>query len=632
MGIVRRILLVAACAALAAAWGCGSGEPPLPGAAGLGPDLSRAWAENAAGFDFLPPLHSAKQTSGFNAAAKPVIEIWTGTEAAKGELLKRFEAADITVETDHFHVNWDTNAAAGGLPDGATNCVIEAYWEEANGWDLLGFVDCAIDKSQGKGKKTTDPNYTFALHDGRTLPIKFVIDNTVPAPTPLTITSVTPDNGLPGDEVPVTIAGTGFKPGTEVSLSDTGVTVRDVVVVSTTSITATFALAEDAALGPRDVAVATGHGCTATKAGAFTVMGRPGLAHAPWPKFHQDAYNTGQAKGAPHAPITNTVRWERQIGNTGVGAPVIGPDGTVYIGDESHQFHALDPATGVPKWAFQETSRIGASGAVAGNGTVYVAAFSGKIHALDVATGTPKWSKQVAGGLIHNGLALDEAGVLYFGAHDGKVYAFDTVTQSTKWSYQTGGIIDNSAAALGADGTVYIGSWDGKLYALDGATGALRWRFTTGGWVDVAPVVGPDGTVYFGSRDGRLYAVDGASGSERWRFQTGGAIDHSGPALSPGGVVYCGSDDRRLYAVNAATGAPLWHYQAPDLMVSHPAIGADGTIYVACRGATLFALNPTTGQPRWTWQNDYLGMTSVAIGADGTLYFASGMGKVRAMR
>ncbi len=75
-----------------------------------------------------------------------------------------------------------------------------------------------------------------------------------------TLTSVSPNNGLPGETVAVTLTGTNFIVGaTTVNVGGGGVTVNDVVVGSSTSLTASFVL-DSTAAGPRVVTVTTAGG------------------------------------------------------------------------------------------------------------------------------------------------------------------------------------------------------------------------------------------------------------------------------------------------------------------------------------------------------------------------------------
>ena len=88
---------------------------------------------------------------------------------------------------------------------------------------------------------------------------------------PVTVSSVTPNQGAPGASVPVTIAGSGFAAGAAVSVSGSGVTVSNITVGSGTQITATFVIAAGAALGPRDVTVTNSSVPGVTLSGGFTI-------------------------------------------------------------------------------------------------------------------------------------------------------------------------------------------------------------------------------------------------------------------------------------------------------------------------------------------------------------------------
>jgi len=82
-----------------------------------------------------------------------------------------------------------------------------------------------------------------------------------PGPTPApTLTSVSPNQGLRGTAVAVTLTGTNFVAGgTTVNVGGGGVTVTNVTVTSATSLTANFVLDLTAA-GPRTVTVTTSGG------------------------------------------------------------------------------------------------------------------------------------------------------------------------------------------------------------------------------------------------------------------------------------------------------------------------------------------------------------------------------------
>ena len=94
--------------------------------------------------------------------------------------------------------------------------------------------------------------------------------NPPPGPGTPTLTSVAPNQGLQGATVAVTLTGTNFVAGaTTVNVSGGGVTVTNVVVGSSTSLTANFVLDPAAVVGPRTVTVTTAGGTSGPQ--GFTV-------------------------------------------------------------------------------------------------------------------------------------------------------------------------------------------------------------------------------------------------------------------------------------------------------------------------------------------------------------------------
>ena len=94
--------------------------------------------------------------------------------------------------------------------------------------------------------------------------------NLPPGPGTPTLTSVSPNQGIRGTTVAVTLTGTNFVVGaTTVTVAGGGVTVTNVVVGSSTSLTANFVLDPAAAVGPRTVTVTTAGGTSAPQ--GFTI-------------------------------------------------------------------------------------------------------------------------------------------------------------------------------------------------------------------------------------------------------------------------------------------------------------------------------------------------------------------------
>jgi hypothetical protein len=74
---------------------------------------------------------------------------------------------------------------------------------------------------------------------------------------PPSLTSITPNTGVQGTSVNVTLTGTGLTGVTSISVSGTGVTASGLTVLNSTTVTATFTIAPTASLGARNVILTT---------------------------------------------------------------------------------------------------------------------------------------------------------------------------------------------------------------------------------------------------------------------------------------------------------------------------------------------------------------------------------------
>src|SRR5262249_43385051 len=104
--------------------------------------------------------------------------------------------------------------------------------------------------------------------------VPFTVTSTAP-----TLASIVPNSGVQGTAVPVTLTGTNFAVGaTAVTLCRTGVTLTSVVVSNSTSLTASFIIDPNAALGALGVTVSTAIGTSGSQ--TFTVLPPPAPALA----------------------------------------------------------------------------------------------------------------------------------------------------------------------------------------------------------------------------------------------------------------------------------------------------------------------------------------------------------------
>ena len=69
-------------------------------------------------------------------------------------------------------------------------------------------------------------------------------------------------------------------------------------------------------------------------------------AGSPWPKFRAGAAQDGASPIGVRAHATGGALWSFRTGKGIFSSPVVGADGTVFIGSADRTFYALDPASG----------------------------------------------------------------------------------------------------------------------------------------------------------------------------------------------------------------------------------------------------------------------------------------------
>jgi outer membrane protein assembly factor BamB len=356
--------------------------------------------------------------------------------------------------------------------------------------------------------------------------------------------------------------------------------------------------------------------------GATAAAGRGALdASSPWPEMRHDPRNTGRS------PVVGRYRgdrpWMFQTGRGVFATPVIGGDGTVYVGSGDQYFYAIDPA-GRRRWRLRTGGLIDAAAALSAydrrtrtTPLTFGSADDRLYHVTTPRMGRPRilWRfkasvRPVLGQQVdwwEGNVAVGPGGVLYAGNTGGTAYAIRP-NGIPLWTFTAGNSLWTTPA-FAPDGSTFWGSLDLNVYRLS-ATGKRSWRTFVPGYVVSSPAIGSDGTVYVGSFDSRLYALDPSTGSIRWSFRTTDHI-YGSPALGQDraghtDAIYITSADGSLYALTPG-GRLRWRYDTGEPVRSSPAIGrAAGrghhdVVYVGSSNGKLYAIDAATGRRRWSY-------------------------------
>jgi outer membrane protein assembly factor BamB len=392
---------------------------------------------------------------------------------------------------------------------------------------------------------------------------------------------------------------------------------------------------------PTPTATATVTTTATTTATATTTPG-------PWPMFQHDPRHTGRSPHSAPARVGQLWAYDTGVGPM-TGSPIVGPDGTVYIGGGGY-LHAFS-AGGEALWRLPIGNSFGTV-LQAADGTLYATGLAGSTNLVyQIAQdGTILARFSAVGSLISPlALALADDGTVYFGIGNaqgtgGVLYAL-TPNQATgvmdqRWRLTTGFLAGSQPAVDPLTGNIYVGTYDvgGTLLAISPA-GALLGRTETLGYINSSPSIDTDGTIYVGSGTG-LYALN-TNGLVRWVYRTGVPINYSSPAIDVDGTVYVGAGDS-LLAIDRL-GRLRWQQSClPGGRVnSSAAISAEGLLYyqaILPGGVPSAALCATdaSGTIRWAHQTQYNGengpqVGSPAIGADDVVYVGSPNGVLFAL-
>ena len=368
-------------------------------------------------------------------------------------------------------------------------------------------------------------------------------------------------------------------------------------------------------------------------------FGVPLAADSPWPKFRRDAEQRGAAPftGARGGPM-----WSFPTGKGIFSSPVVGGDGTIYVGSADRSFYALNP-DGTQRWRFETGEIIDSAGLLDDQGRVYFGSGDGRLYALDAATGAQRWTfaaddPSVNGAFINwfeGNVAIGPDGRLFAPNDNFFVYGLDREAGTADWRFKVADQTWSLPAVDVANNRIFFGNNNlipllgSNAFGVSAADGRELWAGSSVGSVAASPLITSDGLVVMGGFDGIVRAYEAATGAVRWSF---GTRDHvyASPAQLPDGTLVQPSADGTIYGLDPADGAVRWAFDTQEPIRSSPAVDGEGTIYVGSGEGRLFVLD---AQGRFQWslrliegdRNDL--NASPALGEE-ALYIAGESGEI----
>ena len=351
------------------------------------------------------------------------------------------------------------------------------------------------------------------------------------------------------------------------------------------------------------------------------------LANTPWPMFMHDVQHTGQSP--LNGPQKNTLYWQYKTSSEIVAPPVLGTDGTIYVGDTNGKFHAINQ-DGTKKWTYATGEGISAAAAIDTNGVIYVGSNDGYLYAFK-NDGSLKWKYKTLGSIISSPVINAQDGAIYFGSEDKNLYALDTTGQ-LKWK---AGLDEEiwSSPALDANNILYVGTLGGSIYAVNTTDGTQKWTSGIDDFMEGSPAIDEkNGTIIIGFGNGEIRVLNKNDGSLKWKYTTEDVVS-STPAIdtaTDANAVYVGSEDGNLYSLNRTTGLLHWKYTTGEVITSSPAIDKNGNIYFGSADKKIYSVNKN-GALQWTYTTQDEVNSSPAIGSSGLLYIGSSDGYLYAI-
>ena len=359
---------------------------------------------------------------------------------------------------------------------------------------------------------------------------------------------------------------------------------------------------------------------------ALILLSFPALADTQgWTQFRGGPLQQGVAEALP-AELAPAWTFEIADGveaTAAISVPGTG-DGAAYVAGLDGTLYALALDTGQVKWKYETGEEIKSS-PLAAAGSVYFGDELGRFHAVDAASGEPRWTVE-ADSSITGAANLGPSGCLVFGSYDNFIYCVEPEDGTVRWKVETEGYVHGTPALAG--GQAISSGCDGYLRLVDVESGEETGAVGLGGYVAASPAV-RDGRIYVGTFEARVLALDLESKKIVWKYED---PEHRFPFYSSAAVtaerVIVGGRDKRVHALDPKTGEAVWTHASKARVDASPVVSGD-RVFVADQNGELTALALADGKVLWSFDTGDSFAASPAIGG-GRLVISTQSGVVYA--
>lgn len=283
--------------------------------------------------------------------------------------------------------------------------------------------------------------------------------------------------------------------------------------------------------------------------------------------------------------------WKVRLGSAPTG-PALFTETSIFVGTANGLLFSLDRFDGAVLWSSQLRAQV-LMPMVEEGGTLVVGTNRDEVHAIDPETGETIWvyrrsvprDLSVRGGV---GVTVEgdrvfagfsDGGLTALGLEDGRILWEVATTAGTARRFP-----DADAVPVVRDGTVYTTVFNDGVYAFDARTGAIRWRQDAQGAHSLT--LHEDLLLVGGAR--QALALQAETGAPVWSLPLGASYVQR-PVVLRRIAFLAGPQGLRM--VEARTGRPLEIFQ-PGSGFDAPVVAARDRVFALSNLGILYELRP----------------------------------------